>query len=73
MEGLTKLEAVALCSTVREQNHAVLSSPTRMQCWQCLNASEGDPDRMYMSRMPGFLGCDLMNKLRARAARARSL
>lgn len=73
MEGLTRLEAVALCSTVREQNQAALSSPTRMQCWQCLKASEGDPDRMYMSRSPGFLGCDLMNKLRARAARARSV
>lgn len=73
MEGLTRAEAVALCSRVREQNHAVLSSPARAQCWKCQTVSEGELDRMYMSRKPGFLGCDLMNKLRARAERARNL
>jgi len=73
MKGLTRLEAVALCSMVREQNHATLSSPARMQCWRCMKASEGDPDRMYMSRMPGFLGCELMNKFRARSERARGV
>lgn len=31
-----------------------------------------NPDLMYMARKPGFLGCDLMNKLRTRTERARS-
>ncbi len=70
MEGITREEAVALCSKVQEQNRAALSSPARMQCWQCQRDSGGEVDRTYMAAMPGFLGCDLVNKLRTRMERA---
>ena len=73
MRGLTREEAVALCNKVQEQNSAVLSTPGRLQCWQCQRESHGEPARMYMSRKPGYLGCDLMNTLRARVERARSV
>lgn len=72
MQALTRDEAVALCSKVREQSHAVLSSIVRRECWQCRRASGGNPDLMYMSRKPGYLGCDLINRLRARIERAHS-
>lgn len=72
MKGLTREDAVALCSRVQEQNSAVVSNPGRLQCWQCQRESQGEPDRMYMSRKPGYLGCDLINTLRARSTRARS-
>ncbi len=72
MRGLTRDEAVALCARVREQGQAMLSTPDRRQCWRCQQESQGDPDRMYIARSPGFLGCDLVNKLRARSERARS-
>ena len=72
MKGYTRAEAVALCSRVREQSQAIVATPDRMQCRRCLKESEGDPDRMYMAGKPGYLGCDLMNRLRARATRARS-
>jgi hypothetical protein len=73
MNGYTRAEAVALCSRVREQSRAVVSTPDRMRCWQCLRQSGGDPDLMYMARKPGYLGCDLMNRLRTRTERARSV
>ncbi len=72
MKGISQEEAVALCAKVREQNRATLSSPTRMLCWQCQQDSGGDVLETYMTRKPGFLGCDLVNKLRARSERARS-
>jgi len=73
MEELTREEAESLCSQVREQNRATLFTSERMQCWRCLRSSGGDPDRMYMSGRSGYLGCSLMNKLRARSVRARSV
>jgi len=73
MEGYTRAEAVALCSRVREQSSAVVSTTSRGQCWQCQKASGGNPDEMYMSRKPGYRGCDLMNRLWARTGRARSV
>ncbi len=73
MEELTREEAESLCSQVREQNQATLFGSERMQCWRCLRSSSGDPDRMYMAAKPGYLGCSLMNKLRTRMARARSV
>jgi hypothetical protein len=73
MKGLTREDAVALCNKVQEQNSAVLSTPGRLQCWQCQRESQGDPDRMYVARKPGYLGCDLVNRLRARVERALSL
>jgi hypothetical protein len=72
MEGLTKDEAVALCRKVREQNQAVISAPGRMQCRNCRRMSGDDPDRMYMAARPGYLGCDLINGMRARLRRART-
>jgi len=72
MVGYTRAEAVALCSKVREQSSAVVSTTNRAQCWQCQRVSGGNPDEMYMSRKPGYLGCDLINRLRARTGRARS-
>lgn len=72
MKGYTKAEAVALCSRVREQSQAFVSTPGRNQCWQCQKQSGDDPELMYMARKPGYLGCDLMNKLWARTARAHS-
>lgn len=72
MNGYTKAVAVALCNKVREQNQASVSTPDRMQCWHCQRQSGGDPDHMYMARKPGCLGCDLVNRLRARSERARS-
>ena len=71
MEELTRDEAESLCSQVREQNQAKLFTPERMQCWSCLRSSDGDPDRKHMATKPGYLGCSLMNKLRARMKRAR--
>lgn len=73
MEGITKAEAVALCTRVREQSRAVLSNTNRTECWQCQKASGGDPDLMYMSRKPGYLGCDVINALRARTRRTRNV
>lgn len=72
MRGSTKDEAIALCAQVREQNRASLSSPSRTLCWQCQQESGGDADRSYLARKPGYLGCDLVNRLRARSNRARS-
>lgn len=72
MRGLTREEAVALCSKVREQSWAVVSTTVRNECWRCQRASEGDPDKMVMASKPGNLGCDLINRLRARSDRARS-
>lgn len=72
MSGHTRAEAVALCNKVQEQNRAFVSTPDRMQCWQCRKSSGGDPDRMYMARKPGYLGCDLINRLRARTERTRN-
>ncbi len=72
MERITREEAVALCAKAREQSRAALSSPTRRLCWQCQQQSGGDIDHSYMATRPGFLGCDLVNRLRARAKRARS-
>ena len=73
MEELTREQAESLCSQVREQNQAKLFTPERMQCWRCLRSSAGDPDRKYMADRPGYLGCPLMNKLRTRMERARSV
>jgi len=73
MEDLTREEAESLCSQVREQNQAKLFTPERMQCWRCLRSSDGDPDRRYMAGKPGYLGCSLMNKLRTRMERARTV
>ena len=70
MEGLTRSEAVVLCSRVREQNQATLSSPDRIQCWKCVRSSGGNPERMIMASAPGYLGCDLINKMLARTKRA---
>lgn len=72
MNGHTRTEAMALCNRVREQNQATVATPDRMQCWQCQKLSGGDPDLMYMARKPGYLGCDLMNRLWARTRRAHS-
>ena len=72
MKEISQGEAVALCAKVREQNRAALSSPTRMLCWQCQQDSGGEVSETYMARKSGFLGCDLVNKLRARSDRARS-
>lgn len=72
MRGITKDEAIALCAKVREQNRASLSSPSRRLCWQCQQESGGDIDRSYMAGKPGYLGCDLVNRLRARSHRALS-
>jgi len=71
MRALTRDEAVALCARVREQGRAVLSSMVRSECWRCQRESGMNPDLMYMSRKPGYLGCHLMNRLRARTERAR--
>jgi len=73
MNELTREAAVSLCSKVREQNRACLSSSDRMECWRCERQSSGNPGRMYMSRIPGYLGCELVNKLRARSERARGV
>ena len=73
MAGLTKDEAVVLCSSVREQNQATLFSPERIQCWKCVRASRNNPDAMIMASKPGYLGCDLINKLLARIKRASSV
>ncbi|MBN1857011.1 MAG: hypothetical protein JW846_08675 [Dehalococcoidia bacterium] len=73
MEGLTRDEAVLLCSRVREQNQATVYSPERIQCWKCVRSSGGNPDAMLMTRSPGYLGCDLINKLLARMKRASSV
>jgi len=73
VNGYTRAEAVAQCSRVREQSRAAVSTPDRMRCWQCLRQSGEDPDRMYMASKPGYLGCDLMNRLWARSERAHSV
>ena len=73
MEGLTRDEAVALCRKVREQNQAAVSAPGRTQCRQCLHLSSQDPDKMYAAGRSGYLGCDLMNGMRARMRRARTI
>jgi hypothetical protein len=70
MAGYTRVEAMALCSKVREQGSALLSNTVRTQCLRCQRAAEGDPDLMNMSKKPGYLGCDLMNRLWARSGRA---
>jgi len=72
MDGLTRDEAVALCRKVREQNQAVVSAPGRTQCRQCFHLSGPDPEKTYMARRSGYLGCDLMNSMRARMQRART-
>ena len=74
MNGYTKAEAVAvaLCNKVRKQNQASVSTPDRMQCWHCQRQSGVDTNRMYMAGKPGYLGCDLMNRLQARTERAHS-
>jgi hypothetical protein len=73
IEPLSRHEAEELCYLVREQGMATLFSPDRARCHQCLHASRGDPDLMLMGRRPGYQGCDLVNRLRARLARARSI
>lgn len=72
-EPLSRHEAEELCSLVREQGLATLFSPDRARCHQCMRASRGDPDLMLMGKRPGYRGCDLVNRLRARLERARSV
>ncbi len=72
MEHLTREEAVDLCRRVREQNQAMISAPGRTHCRLCNQSSGDEPDRMYMARRPGYLGCDLINGMRARLRRART-
>ncbi len=72
MRGYTREEAVALCARVREMSQSLVSTPDRMQCQQCRQESEGHVERAYMARRPGYLGCDLINRLWARTKRAHS-
>ena len=73
MEPLLRNEAEELCALVREQGQATLFSPDRARCHECWHASRGDPDRMLMGTRQGYRGCDLVNRLRARSERARSV
>jgi len=58
---------------VREQGLATLFSPDRARCHRCVHVAAGNPDLMLMGRLPGYRGCDLVNRLRARLERARSI
>ena len=73
MEPLLREDAEELCALVREQGQATLFSPDRARCHACMHASGGDPALMLMGKRSGYRGCDLVNRLRARSTRARSV
>ncbi|MFC2008480.1 hypothetical protein ACFLUT_00290 [Chloroflexota bacterium] len=73
IEPLLRDEAEQLCALVREQGQATLFSPDRARCHQCMHVFRGDPDLMLMGRRQGYRGCDLVNRLRARLERARTV
>jgi len=59
LRPIPKEIASQLCNRIKEQKARKLFT----QCWGCVKASKGNPEKMCYYKPPDYRGCGLVNKV----------
>lgn len=66
---LSREEALRLCTEVREARASRWYRVLPGQCWGCMKASDGVPEKMCIYDGKSYGGCTLVNRLHAERLR----
>ena len=59
--AIPKDVALRLCEKIREENRGKWYRWTAWWCWGCETFCKGDPEKMCVSKHPGYRGCMQVN------------